>query len=1058
MALRHPPEPASPVLLLPALPEAHHAAPWLANWVKAGEAELQGYQVWAVEQRITDRSAALPVIVVLTGDQTDTIAVDRFELSRARSLHHDQRESLWEETRQVLKHSGVRVNEILQGHLPVTALSSLPPSLSLVHIPGGDYREVVLQLYQNINLRRLGLGGRSGLRLANATPAQQLHFRQSFRLPIPPPSAHQSPGSSPFLSPKMTLTHISTSNPTPSAAPDSPASPSTSVSPFTYTVLSIIQLVQHALSLFGLGPVKSYLSPSLLSQLALESCHPPNALTHEKLEENLLDALSTNSDLDLDEWAEALGIDAHASVAAPILLEGDGLLCDLTVSALSLFRTEFAEPAGLAGGAMRADEAVLSPSLLSALLSLAIGARGKMLALGANHVPKDPFERRGKFLMSVWLFQRAHRDCPQSLPPVLTPSFLSYLVHLYTSKHPHKHHSPNHPNAQPSHSRVSRVLRSGLDAGLTTLASVGHHVDSEDNGASSGGTGVLGRHRLKGEDAETGDLERLIGENFERGVGGRTVRVLWGLREGKEGKEKDRRGKRREQEREEKLGEREDDGKTMSEGESAGGGVGVRGVLRGVKARAGRAGRKFGDGLGFTEAGSPSLPPTSPGANDKEKLAPTVLISPDSRDLSPARRESALTEFQPSVPATSATGSKAATFAARLASALVPSPSFSSPSGSPSPGHTHTTSHSQAGLPSSRRSSASRSLISRSPRLSPSPSIRSSPRLAELGLGSPPSIGAAQDKDRRSSLLPPGQIDSNPSGSGNALGSKPRRPSATSGPRRVVSDTYAALRRRSLEQEEETREEDREEARLGSSSDEESLARRERVGEGEGDREGEGEGGALTSQRNRTRSPTPNVWAGSGRLPLRRRHSFNIVEDAPEPVVVLSRRRLEMDVNLRMTAWGLHQREKQLSDMVTALQAVNHSYTQAISSLSAPLSARTAHLATLTTSAQSLTARVSSYADATSSISKLSTGASRLQYAQSVLEDKLHDITDFERMIAAKVGNGGTLEVATWALARERVGMRKLVLALEKWADWGRYLCGRVRWHCRWSRGEKADE
>ncbi|GAA5874499.1 hypothetical protein JCM1840_000797 [Sporobolomyces johnsonii] len=1049
MALR------SPLLLLPALPQAHHAAPWLADWVKTGEAHLQGYQVWAVEQRITDRSAVLPVIVVLTGDQSDTIAVDRFELSKTRSLNQDQREELWEETRQVLKHSGVRVNETQQGHLPVTALSSLPPSLSLVHIPGGDYREVVLQLYQNINLRRLGLGGRSGLRLANATPAQQLHFRQSFRLPIPPPSTHQSPSSSPFLSPRMTLTPISTSNSTPSAALDNPSSPSTSVSPFTHTVLSLIQLVQHALSLFGLGPVKSYLSPSLLSQLALESRHPPSALTPESLEESLLDALSTDSDLDLDEWAEALGIYAHSSAAASVLLEGDGLLCDVTVSALSLFRTEFAEPAGLAGGAMRADEAVLSPSLLSALISLAIGARGKMLALGANHVPKDPFERRGKFLMSVWLFQRAHRDGPQSLPPVLTPSFLSYVTHLYTSKHPHKHPNANHPNGQPSHSRVSRVLRSGLDAGLTTLASVGHHVDSDDNGASSGGAGVLGRHRLKGEDAETGDLERLVGESFERGVGGRTVRVLWGLREGKEGKEKDRRGKRREQEREEKLGEREDDGKTMSEGESAGGGVGVRGVLRGVKARAGRAGRKFGDGLGFTEAGSPSLPPTSAGTNDKEKLAPTVLISPDSSDLSPARRESVPADSQPPAPATPATSSKAATFAARLASALVPSPSLSSPSGSPSPGPGHAHSHTHAVLPSSRRSSASRSLISRSPRLSPSPSIRSSPRLAELGLGSPPAPpGSAQDKERRSSfLLPPGQIDSNGSGSGMGLGSRPpRRPSAApSGPRRVVSDSYAALRRRSIE-EEEGLEGDREEAaRGGSSSDEESEARRERVGEGEG------EGGASTSQGNGTRSPTPNGWVGSARRPLRR-HSVNIVEDAPEPVVVLSRRRLEMDVNLRMTAWGLHQREKQLSDMITALQAVNHSYTQAISSLSAPLSAKTAHLSTLTTSAQSLTARVSSYADSTSSISKLSTGTSRLQYAQSVLEDKLHDITDFERMIAAKVGKGGTLEVATRALARERVGMRKLVLALEKWADWGRYLCGRLRWHCRWSRGEKADE
>lgn len=84
-----------------------------------------------------------------------------------------------------------------QGFIPLTALPSLAPNISLVQLPSpGDYISVVLQLYQNINLRRrasrlksasqlstpanhlaqlrLGLGGRDGLRLTTATFALSL--------------------------------------------------------------------------------------------------------------------------------------------------------------------------------------------------------------------------------------------------------------------------------------------------------------------------------------------------------------------------------------------------------------------------------------------------------------------------------------------------------------------------------------------------------------------------------------------------------------------------------------------------------------------------------------------------------------------------------------------------------------------------------------------------------------------------------------------------------------------------------------------------------------------
>lgn len=52
---------------------------------------------------------------------------------------------------------------------------------------------------------------------------------------------------------------------------------------------------------------------------------------------------------------------------------------------------------------IKGEETVLSPSLLAALLSVAVGARGKMKALGED-VPKDVFERRNKFGAAVQAF------------------------------------------------------------------------------------------------------------------------------------------------------------------------------------------------------------------------------------------------------------------------------------------------------------------------------------------------------------------------------------------------------------------------------------------------------------------------------------------------------------------------------------------------------------------------------------------------------------------------------------------------------------------------------
>ncbi|GAA5886604.1 hypothetical protein JCM6882_005830 [Rhodosporidiobolus microsporus] len=623
---RPPPATAThPVLLLPALPQTQHAAPWLAQWERTGETQMEGMKLWAIEQRVTDRHALLPVIVVLTGDKSDVISVERFELRDSKLLKKEVSDRLWEETRAVLKQSGARINETQQGFIPITALPSLPPSLSLVQIPGGDYRDVVLQLYQNINLRRLGLGGRSGLRLANATPAQQLHFRQSYRLPMPPPSSSSAPAAS------------------------------TSTPPFTHTLLSLITLVQHALSLFGLGPVKAFLSPSVLSQLPATALPPSAAASTasptkllEILDRLLLDSLVRtsaalppgNSDHEAaaEDYADALGLplslfdvgstpgfaptsiaststSAHGQGAGPggddpltraggahaPLLEGDGLLCDVTVSALALFRIEYAArllspsassssssvqptPTSAAVGNLLRDEAVLSPGLLAALLSLAVGARGKMLALGGvggeaegQGVPKDVFERRGRFLACVGGFMKSHPSSPSSLPPVLTPAFLTYLHATYTQKfHPA-------PSAPSSPTALGSGTLSALRGGLSSLASALPHRSNGGGGTSTpggsdaeasdaAGHSTAGSSRRKrrrslhrphiphphlplaftrrsagrnGEECETADLEAFVSETLAGGLGSSGGASAGGLAAGEGEKGKGRAGKGR---------------------------------------------------------------------------------------------------------------------------------------------------------------------------------------------------------------------------------------------------------------------------------------------------------------------------------------------------------------------------------------------------------------------------------------------------------------------------------------------------------------------------------
>lgn len=126
---------------------------------------------------------------------------------------------------------------------------------------------------------------------------------------------------------------------------------------------------------------------------------------------------------------------------------------------------------------------------------------------------------------------------------------------------------------------------------------------------------------------------------------------------------------------------------------------------------------------------------------------------------------------------------------------------------------------------------------------------------------------------------------------------------------------------------------------------------------------------------------------------------------------------------------------------------MSNSYDQALASLEPLLASKTTHLEHLTAGALSLSHHADSYAASTSPLSKLSIGSSRLLYAQSVVEEKLGDVTDFAGMVQSKVGVGGTLDKGTRELGGQRMGVRKLVKSVERWRVWLGYLGKRAVWH-----------
>lgn len=345
------------------------------------------------------------------------------------------------------------------------------------------------------------------------------------------------------------------------------------------------------------------------------------------------EASNSNSDDDLDSIASALEAAAPTSISHALSpFNPDGLLCDTTLAALFFFRAYVVSPtlriiddttsrndlgtspsntsSSIPLSAAQYSNSALCPSLLAALLSTTIAARARLAYLHQHHgnssVPRDVFARPRRFLQSLDLFMRAGQRHGQI--SVLTRSNLAKLGHAWARERALEEHG-----ASGTASKVSRALKNRINAaGREIMPGQAFGQDGVEHVAGAGGD-------EDGSEAETANIDAFVHLLQHRGVGGATVLKLWGV----ELKSRSRSGgigrrarKTSQSKRERLLDEQElqrDRNRTADEAEAltpgggasdaevsvAGASLGIgRSVLKGVKDRAGRAGRLLNDSLG----------------------------------------------------------------------------------------------------------------------------------------------------------------------------------------------------------------------------------------------------------------------------------------------------------------------------------------------------------------------------------------------------------------------------------------------------------------------------
>ena len=117
---------------------------------------LRGFQLYAVEKWLVDRSRLLTHLTVYTGLHYHVLPVVAYTPIDPSS---------WDNIISFLKRDGARQRLTEHGSIMVTSLAHFRSDYTIVHIPDGDFPAVSDYLYANINLLRMNSSGRSALTL-----------------------------------------------------------------------------------------------------------------------------------------------------------------------------------------------------------------------------------------------------------------------------------------------------------------------------------------------------------------------------------------------------------------------------------------------------------------------------------------------------------------------------------------------------------------------------------------------------------------------------------------------------------------------------------------------------------------------------------------------------------------------------------------------------------------------------------------------------------------------------------------------------------------------------
>ncbi|KAI9032667.1 hypothetical protein CLU79DRAFT_830508 [Phycomyces nitens] len=139
--------------------------------------ELQGYQIYIVEQWMCDRTMPSNTVKVFTGDPTHKIDVCVIAMTSADLQHPRSEIKPFFDTGMPLKFKSTP-----QGDITLTDPSELPYDMDMVLVPNGDFDGNVKQAYVNINLRRSNCTGRSALNLQKPNPASEEKFRSIYKI------------------------------------------------------------------------------------------------------------------------------------------------------------------------------------------------------------------------------------------------------------------------------------------------------------------------------------------------------------------------------------------------------------------------------------------------------------------------------------------------------------------------------------------------------------------------------------------------------------------------------------------------------------------------------------------------------------------------------------------------------------------------------------------------------------------------------------------------------------------------------------------------------------